>query len=127
MSNLQALEKAGRLAGPSSTDLWQPAPRRQIFFARSELNLILAAYGRGVAAGDWRDYAMDALPDRALFSIYRRTSEQPLYIIEKRPELARRQGEWSLLSGHGPVLKRGHDLPVLLRFFDRKRFAVVED
>jgi Protein of unknown function (DUF2794) len=82
--------------------------------------------GRGVAAGDWRDYAMDGLADRALFSIYRRASEAPLYLVEKRPDLARKQGEWTLYSAHGLVLKRGHDLPQLLRFFDRKRFALVD-
>ncbi len=100
---------------------------RRIFFARSELSLILSAYGRGVAQGDWRDYAMDALSDRALFSIYRRTAETPLYQIEKKPDLARKQGEWSILSGHGLILKRGRELEPMLRFFDRKRFALVGD
>jgi hypothetical protein len=89
--------------------------------------MILSAYGRGVAQGDWRDYAMDALSDRALFSIYRRSNETPLYQIEKKPDLARKQGEWSILSGHGMILKRGRDLDALLRFFDRKRFAVIVD
>jgi hypothetical protein len=102
-------------------------PVRRIFFDRRELHLILSAYGRGVAAGEWRDYAMDGLSDRALFSIFRRASESPLYQIEKKPELARRQGEWSILNAHGLVLKRGHDLPQLLKFFDRQRFAVVAD
>ena len=89
--------------------------------------MILSAYGRGVAAGDWRDYAMDGLSDRALFSIYRRAHETPLYQIEKRPDLARKQGEWSIVSGHGMVLNRGRDLEALLRFFDRKRFALIAD
>lgn len=114
------------MAGTSSTDPSQSLPSKRIFFDRRELSLILSAYGRGVSSGAWRDYAMDGLSDRALFSIYRRTSETPLYQIEKKPELSRRQGEWSILSGHGLVLKRGHDLPQLLRFFDRQRFAVVE-
>jgi hypothetical protein len=104
----------------------QPPPVRRIFFERRELDLILSVYGRGVAQGDWRDYAIDGLPDRALFAIFRRASEAPLYLIEKRPELARRQGEWTIFSAHGLILKRGHDLPALLRFFDRKRFALVE-
>lgn len=91
------------------------------------MSLILSAYGRGVAAGDWRDYAMDGLSDRALFSIYRRTQEMPLYQIEKRPDLARKQGEWSIVSAQGMILKRGRDLEALLRFFDRKRFALVPD
>ncbi|MDX2235798.1 MAG: DUF2794 domain-containing protein [Hyphomonadaceae bacterium] len=115
------------MAPTSSTDLAHSLPQPKVFFARRELLLILSAYGRGVAAGEWRDYAMDGLADRALFSIYRRASESPLYMIEKKPELARKQGEWSLLSGHGLVLKRGHDLAAVLRFFDRKRFALVAD
>ena len=89
--------------------------------------MILSAYGRGVAQGDWRDYAMDALSDRALFSIYRRSNETPLYQIEKKPDLARKQGEWSILSGHGMILKRGRELEPLLRFFERSRFALVAD
>jgi Protein of unknown function (DUF2794) len=111
---------------PSGDSAAQP-PSRRIFFDRRELNSILSAYGRGVAQGDWKDYAMDALSDRALFSIYKRASEAPLYQIEKRPELARKQGAWALLSAQGMILKRGHDLESLLRFFDRKRFALVGD
>lgn len=98
-----------------------------MFFERRELDLILSVYGRGVAGGEWRDYAMDGLADRAVFSIFRRASEAPLYQIEKRPDLARRQGAWAIVSGHGLVLKRGHDLSQLLRFFDRSRFALVGD
>ena len=115
------------MTASSSTDLLQPPAVRRIFFERRELTRILSAYGRGVAAGDWRDYAMDPLTDRALFSIYRRAHETPLYQIEKRPDLARKQGEWSILSGHGLVLKRGRDLEALLRFFDRQRFALIAD
>jgi len=114
------------LAGNPSTDSSLGLPSRRVFFERRELQLILSAYGRGVSAGDWRDYAMDGLSDRALFSIFRRASETPLYQIEKKPYLARRQGEWSILSSHGLVLKRGQDLAQLLRFFDRKRFALVD-
>jgi hypothetical protein len=114
------------LQANSSTEPGQQPPQRRVFFERRELDLILSLYGRGVAAGDWRDYAMDGLPDRALFSIYRRASESPLYLIEKRPELSRRQGQWTLFSAHGLVLKRGHDLAQVLRFFDRKRFALVD-
>lgn len=102
-------------------------PRQRVFFSRRELNRLLSTYGRGVAGGEWRDYAMDALSDRALFSIYRRTSEQPLYQIEKKPDLARKQGEWSIQNAHGLILKRGRDLDAVMRFFDRKRFAVVAD
>ena len=112
---------------PPPDDAIAQPPRRTVFFDRRELNAILSTYGRGVAQGDWRDYAMDALSDRALFSIFRRASENPLYQIEKRPELANRQGAWAILSAQGAVLKRGRDLSALLRFFDRKRFALVGD
>ncbi len=114
--------------GPTKpTDVLGQHVVRRIFFERRELTTILSTYGRGVAQGDWKDYAMDALSDRALFSIYKRASEAPLYQIEKRPDLARKQGAWAILSAQGIILKRGHDLEALLRFFDRKRFALVTD
>jgi len=79
-----------------------------------------------VAAGHWRDYAIDGLKDAAVFSVYRRASESPLYRIEKRPELAKRQGAWAVI-GHGDViLRRGHELEQVLRFFERARFNVIE-
>jgi hypothetical protein len=99
----------------------------KVFFDRKELNLILSTYGRGVAAGAFRDYAMDALTHRALFSIYRRASEVPLYVIEKKPELARRQGAYAVLTGQGFILKRGHDLAQTLKILDRPRFAIATD
>src|SRR5512147_1576810 len=80
--------------------------RRSVFFDRPEFDRLLRFYGRMVAAGEWRDYAMDALPDRALFSVYRRSSEAPLYQIEKRPEDARKQGEYSVRAVDGRVLRR---------------------
>jgi hypothetical protein len=79
-----------------------------------------------VAAGHWRDYAIDGLRDAAVFSVYRRASEAPLYRIEKRPELARRQGAWAVVGQGGLILRRGRELDQVLRFFDRARFAVVE-
>ena len=115
------------MAGPSSTDSAQHSAGRRIFFDRRELISILSAYGRGVAQGDWRDYAMDSLSDRAVFSIYRRAHESPLYQIEKKPDLARLQGEWSIISAQGMILKRGRDLGAVLRFFERARFALVGD
>ena len=89
-------------------------------FDRKELNQILRVYGFRVASGEWRDYAIDMLKGRAVFSVFRRTSEVPLYMIEKNPKLARRQGAYSVVNGSGHVLKRGHDLAQVLRFFDRK-------
>lgn len=97
-----------------------------VFWERRELDLILRLYGRMVAAGEWRDYAIDGGREAATFSVYRRASEQPLYRVEKRPGLARRQGPYAVLAPGGLVLKRGHDLAVVLRVFDRKRFSVVE-
>lgn len=98
---------------------------RNIFFARAELSQLLTVYGYMVAAGHWRDYAMDALPDRALFSVYRRASEAPLYQIEKKPALARRQGAFSVIAQGGLILRRGHELEAVLRVFDRKLMRVV--
>ncbi|HEY3697346.1 DUF2794 domain-containing protein [Phenylobacterium sp.] len=105
-----------------------PAPPRHapIFFERRELNRILSLYGRMVAAGEWRDYAIDGLRDAAVFSVFRRASEAPLYRIEKRPALARAQGAWAVLGQGGVVLRRGHDLDQVLKVFDRGRFRVVD-
>ena len=96
-----------------------------VFFDRRELNQLLGLYGRMVAAGHWRDYAVDGLKDAAVFSVFRHASESPLYRIEKHPALARRQGAWVVLAHGGLVLKRGHELSQVLRLFDRARFAVV--
>ena len=101
--------------------------RRTIFFERAELDRLLGFYGRMVAAGEWRDYAMDALPDRAVFSVYRRASEAPLYQIEKRPENARKQGAWAVIGMGGQILKRGHDLARVLDELEPKRLRVVGD
>jgi hypothetical protein len=79
-----------------------------------------------VSAGEWRDYAIDGLSESAVFSVYKRSSEGPLYRIEKRPALARRQGAWAVLGQGGMILRRGHDLEQVLRFFDRGRFKVVD-
>jgi hypothetical protein len=100
---------------------------RNIFFERVELDRLLRFYGRMVAAGEWRDYAMDALPDRALFSVYRRASEAPLYQIEKRPEDSRRQGAFSVKAMDGRVLRRGHDLARVLAVLEPKRMRLVAD
>ena len=101
--------------------------KRTVFFERFELDRLLRFYGRMVAAGEWRDYALDALPDRALFSVYRRASEAPLYQIEKRPEDARRQGAYSVRAVDGRVLRRGHDLAPVLAVLEPKRMTLVSD
>jgi hypothetical protein len=89
-------------------------------FTYQELQTILNLYGRQVAEGEWRDYALDFLKDRALFSIYRHHSERPLYVIEKNPKLRERQGQYLVLGQHGSVLKRGHDLGAVLRVLEPK-------
>ena len=89
-----------------------------ISFNRQELNEILEVYGRKVADGEWRDYAIDQMRERAVFSIFRRTSEVPLYRIVKQPRQARRQGAYSVVAATGLVLKRGHDLGRVLRALD---------
>jgi hypothetical protein len=98
-----------------------PQPPRQkpyVGFDRRELNTILNLYGRKVAAGEWRDYAMDFLKDRALFSVYKRASERPLYVIEKNPRLRSKQGQYMVTIEEGRVLKRGHELEVVLRVLE---------
>jgi len=91
-----------------------------VAFQRRELDQILRLYGRMVAANEWRDYAIDHLSDRAVFSVFRRTSETPLYRITKNPALARKQGMWSVVSATGLILKRGHELAGVLSVFDKK-------
>ena len=98
----------------------------QVFFDRPELDLILSVYGRMVAAGEWRDYGIDASKDAAVFSVFRRSSEAPLYRIEKRPALARRQGAFAVIGQGGLILKRGHELDQVLRVFEGRKFRVVE-
>jgi hypothetical protein len=98
-----------------------PQPPRQkpfVAFDRRELNTILNLYGRKVAAGEWRDYAMDFLKDRALFSIYKRASERPVYVIEKDPKLRAKQGQYMVTIEDGRVLKRGHELDNVLRVLE---------
>jgi len=104
---------------PSSERAFAVTPQ-QISFDRHELREILNVYGRQVAAGEWRDYAIDALRDKAVFSIFRRSSEVPIYRIEKDPKLARKQGAYSVIAATGLILKRGHDLPRVLAVLDRK-------
>ncbi len=101
---------------------WSPSEgsrRGSISFNRQELTQILNVYGRKVASGEWRDYAIDTLREKAVFSVFRRSSEIPLYRIEKTPKLARRQGAYSVIAATGLILKRGHDLARVLRTLDK--------
>jgi hypothetical protein len=100
-----------------------PMPNR-VTFNRLELNRILNLYGRMVADGEWRDYAIDFLKDKAVFSVFRRASEVPIYRIEKDPRLSRKQGMYSVISATGLILRRGHELDRVLLVIDRKLVVV---
>ncbi|MDZ5699218.1 MULTISPECIES: DUF2794 domain-containing protein [Phyllobacteriaceae] len=115
---------AGEDGDDSGNLVWLSEARRArndlpVTFDRRELNQILRLYGQMVAAGEWRDYAIDHLKDRAVFSVFRRTSEVPLFQIVKNPKLARKQGAYSVIAASGLILKRGHELGRVLAVFDR--------
>ena len=97
-----------------------------VFFDRRELDAILRVYGRMVAQGEWRDYAVAAEKEVAEFAVFRRSGDAPAYRIEKRPALRLKQGEWAVIGEGGLVLKRGRDLAQVLRVFDSRKFTVVE-
>jgi hypothetical protein len=100
-------------------------PARRIFFERAEFDTILALYGRGLAAGEWRDYAIDSTASVVTFAIFRRASEQPMYRIEKQPALQTRQGQWSVTGAGGLILRRGRDLRPVLEVLERKLVRLV--
>lgn len=97
----------------------------QVGFERFELNRIVDLYGRMVAAGLWKDYAIEFRPDAASFWAFRRAAERPEYRIEKRPALRGRQGEWALIGEAGQVLRRGHELGPILAPLERRLLKVV--
>ncbi|WP_366523167.1 DUF2794 domain-containing protein [uncultured Tateyamaria sp.] len=101
-------------------------PSPQVAFHRTELAVILSLYGRMVAAGEWRDYGISCLREVAVFSVFRRTAETPLYRIEKRPKLRGRQGMYAVIGIGGQILRRGHDLKTVLRVLERKLIRAVE-
>lgn len=104
----------------------RPDTPNRVAFDRGELGLILTLYGRMVAAGEWRDYGMSFLRDVAVFSIFRRAAEHPLYRIEKRPKLRGKQGMYAVIGMDGQILKRGHDLKTVLRVLERKLIRAVD-
>ncbi|MBU1253950.1 DUF2794 domain-containing protein [Qipengyuania sp. DY56-A-20] len=115
---------------PSVSGTVLPFPQRtplQVAFTRTELVRILDLYGRMVAAGEWRDYAMDFARDMASFAAFRRAAERPQMRVEKRPALRNRQGMWTLFGEHGQVLKRGHELVGVLAPMERRLLKAVED
>jgi hypothetical protein len=110
---------ASRTSAATPVTAHKPAPH-VVSFDRRELSVILGLYGRKVAEGEWRDYAIDFMPDRAVFSIFRRTSEVPLYRIEKDPKLARKQGQFSVVAATGLVMRRGTELARVISVLDKK-------
>jgi hypothetical protein len=95
-----------------------------VTFERRELDRIFGLYGRMVAAGEWRDYAIDFLRDRAVFSVFRHAAEVPIYRIEKNPKLARRQGAYSVITATGLIMRRGPDFDRVLRVLDKPEKAI---
>jgi Protein of unknown function (DUF2794) len=122
MTDQPDLNAPGTSSGNVVVDLGQyrqnldPIP---VTFHRRELDAILKIYGRMVGEGEWKDYAIDHLKDKAVFSIFKRSGEMPLYRIEKNPKLSAKQGAYSVLNTHGMILKRGHELPQVLKVFDK--------
>ena len=108
------------IANTITASTGSPSKPSQISFDRRELNAILRVYGFNVAAGHWRDYSIDHLKDRAVFCVYRRANEAPLFRIEKVPARARRQGAYAVLNTAGTVLKRGHELTRVLAVLERR-------
>ena len=100
---------------------------QQVGFSREELTRILDLYGRMVAAGEWRDYAMDFTKHVAVFAAFRRAAERPQARIEKRPALRNKQGMWTLFGEHGQVLKRGHELPGVIAPVERRLLKAIDD
>ena len=103
-----------------------PSAPQQVAFDRRELSVILALYGRMVAAGEWRDYGIACLRELAVFSVFKRTAEHPLYRIEKHPKLRQRQGMYSVVSMDGQILKCGHELKAVIRVLERKLIRAIK-
>ena len=113
-------QRAGTFRGHPANSNQAAEARRYTTFNRQELSTILAVYGRKVAAGEWRDYAIDIGREKAVFSVFRRSSEIPLFRIEKAPKLARKQGAYSVVAPAGLILKRGHDLARVLTVLEAR-------
>jgi hypothetical protein len=126
------LFRGGERPAPRNSETGEappPAARErveQVMFDRKELSSILSVYGRKVAEGEWRDYAIGAGREVAVFAIFRRTSEMPIYRVEKRPKLRQKQGLYCVVAATGLVMKRGHDLAQVLRVLEPKRPQLVE-
>ena len=121
MSECEDWSQGGRRGAPNT----RPSASNQVSFNRRELNAILRVYGRKVAEGEWRDYAIDQLEDRAVFSIFRRTSEMPMFRVEKVPGLARKQGAYRIVAATGLIMRRGHELAGVLKILDKPKLSLV--
>jgi len=124
LPNPRGAAKVGRMTYAGGIAPFSEASDR-VAFHRTELSVIMGLYGRMVAAGIWRDYGISMLSDVAVFSVFRHTAEHPIYRIEKRPKLANRQGQYSVIGMDGRVLKRGSDLRAVMRVLDRKLIRAV--
>lgn len=126
---LDLLQKARKCKGMNDQNPIQLFPKpaqMQVAFHRTELAPILSLYGQMVAAGEWRDYGISCLKDLAVFSVFKRTAENPIYRIEKRPKLRAKQGQYSVVGIDGQILKRGNDLKTVLRVLERKHIRAVD-
>jgi hypothetical protein len=116
LSEPQSASRTREAPGPDV--LGSPGPM-QVVFDRHELRELFDVYGRKVAEGEWRDYSLDFLKDKAVFCVYRRANEFPLYRIEKTPKLARRQGAYAVIAASGLIMKRGHELARVLNVLEK--------
>ena len=98
----------------------------KVTFDRAELGQILRLYGRMVSMGEWRDYGISMLKEAAIFSIYRHTSEHPIYRVVKKPYFARKQGMYSVIEFNGKILKQGNDLSIVLKIFENKIIRIIK-
>ena len=119
LASRKPLKSAG-IANSFMASTGNPSKPSQVSFDRRELTAILRIYGFKVADGEWRDYAIDHLKDRAVFSVFRRANEAPLYQVEKNPKLTRKQGAYCVTGADGSVLKRGHEIGQVLKVFERQ-------
>ena len=126
MQGNRGVPSANALSGAEIVPFPQRRAPRQVGFERAELMRILDLYGRMVAAGEWRDYAMSFARDCATFAAFRRSAEVPQMRLEKRPDMRGRQGMWALFGAQGQVLKRGHDLANVLALIERRLVKAVD-
>ncbi|MEM0899992.1 MAG: DUF2794 domain-containing protein [Pseudomonadota bacterium] len=126
------MDNANHSSQRDSSNVIALQPRQQtahveVKFNRKELDQLLRVYSFMVAGGDWRDYGISHLKDKAVFSVFRRASEMPLYRIEKNPKHARKQGAWSVITPSGQIIKRGHELAQVLKVFNKQIRLVQAD